>query len=387
MFRRSFTAPKAVKRGRIYATALGVYELEMNGERVGDEYFSPGWTSYHTRLQYQTYDVTSLLKEDNILDMTVANGWYRGELGFVMNKNIYGDRVAALLELRIEYTDGSVETVVTNDGWQCSTGNIRYSELYHGETIDSRIKPTDWLPVNIHDYRKDILVAQENDPVRITETLPAVELIKTKEGDVVIDFGQNLTGFVEISLDCDRGTEITIRHAEVLDKEGNFYTENLRTARCTDRFVCSGQPEKFRPRFTFHGFRYIAVEGLGQEPDLSAFTACVLHTDMEQTGTFECSDPMVNQLQHNIEWGQRGNFLDVPTDCPQRDERLGWTGDAQVFCRTAAYNMNVALFFTKWLRDLAAEQTSDHGVPHVIPNILGGGDGAAAWGDAATIVP
>jgi alpha-L-rhamnosidase len=387
VFRRSFAVGRTVERARIYATALGVYELELNGERVGDEYFSPGWTNYGSRLQYQTYDITSLLANENVLDMTVAAGWYSGEFGFAGKKDIYGDRAAALLELHIEYADGTGEAILTDSEWRCATGEVRYSEIYHGETIDSRIRPTDWLSVEAYDHKKDILVAQEDEPVRIMETLPALELITTPEGDTVIDFGQNLTGFVQVAVDCDRGNEITIRHAEVLDKDGNFYTENLRSAKCTDRFVCSGQPETFRPHFTFHGFRYIAVDGLGAAPDISTFTACVLHTDMEQTGTFECSNPLVNQLQHNIEWGQRGNFLDVPTDCPQRDERLGWTGDAQVFCRTAAYNMNVALFFTKWLRDLSSEQTAEHGVPHVIPSILGGGDGAAAWGDAATIIP
>ncbi|CUH97044.1 hypothetical protein P22_3170 [Propionispora sp. 2/2-37] len=387
ILRRHFTVKQAIRSARIYATALGLYELNLNDRRVGDAYFTPGWTSYHNRLQYQTYDVTDHLRDNNQLEIILANGWYKGEFGFTDQKNNYGDRLAALLELHIVYEDGSEEILVTDESWQCATGSIRYSEIYHGETIDSTFTTAQWLPVNLYDCRKEVLIAQECELVKIVKRLPAIALIHTPAGDTVLDFGQNLTGFVEFNVNCAKGTEIVIRHAEVLDKDGNFYTENLRTAQCTDRFICKGGPETFRPHFTFHGFRYIAVEGMGAELALSDFTACVLHTDMELTGSFTCSNQLVNQLQHNIEWGQRGNFLDVPTDCPQRNERLGWTGDAQVFARTAAYNMNVALFFTKWLRDLAVEQTEEFGVPQVVPNIMGDQKGVAAWSDAATIIP
>jgi alpha-L-rhamnosidase len=209
----------------------------------------------------------------------------------------------------------------------------------------------------------------------------------TPKGEVVFDFGQNLVGVIEARLCLPKGPKVVLRHAEVLDKDGNFYTENLRTAKSTDTFICGGGEDVFMPAFTFHGFRYLQVEGLGDAPDPDWFTACVLHSDMPQIGNFECSHKKVNRLWQNIQWGMRGNFLDIPTDCPQRNERLGWTGDAQVFASTAAYSRNTALFFTKWLRDLASEQTAEHGVPHVIPNILGDMDGAAAWSDAATIIP
>ena len=387
VFTRTFELEKKIAAGRIYSTALGVYELALNDRRVGNEFFAPGWTSYRHRLQYQTYDVTGLLRKENTLNITVGNGWYKGVLGFAEGKNFYGDRAAILVQLQITYDDGTEDVIVSDESWTCSTGSIRYSEIYHGETIDAGFIDDECLPVKKYNHPKDILKAQECEPVCIVKRVAAVELIHTPAGETVIDFGQNLTGFVEVTADCSNGTEIIVRHAEVLDKHGNFYVENLRTARCTDRFICSGEGDTFAPHFTFHGFRYIAVDGLGESPDLSSFTGCVLHTDMEQTGSFSCSHDMVNQLQHNIEWGQRGNFLDVPTDCPQRDERLGWTGDAQVFARTAAHNMNVALFFAKWLRDLSAEQTPEQGVPHVIPNILGDSQGAAAWGDAAAIIP
>ncbi len=380
---------KPVKRARIYATALGVYEIKLNNRKVGDAFFAPGWTNYKKRLQYQTYVICrEMLGKDNKIEITVGNGWYKGIFGFMCTPNIYGDRVAALAEIHITYADGTKQVIKTDESWKVTTGSIRYSEIYMGETIDSRFKEDKEYPVVITDFDKECIVAQENEPVRITERIPAREFIITPKGERVLDFGQNLTGFVEVRIKGRPGQKITIRHAETLDKDGNFYTENLRQAKATDVYICNGEDQIFMPHFTFHGFRYISVEGLDDKDiKLENFTACVLHTDMEPTGTFICSDPLVNRLQMNIQWSQRDNFLDIPTDCPQRDERLGWTGDAQVFSWTAAYNYNVALFFTKWLHDLASEQTARFGVPHVVPNILGDQDGAAGWSDAATIVP
>ena len=383
---KEFPVEKEIEKVRVYATSLGIYEVKINGEKVGDSYFTPGWTNYKKRLQYQTYKVDGLLKGHNKIEMTVGNGWYKGIFGFYCMPNHYGNRVAALAEIHITYTDGSREIISTDESWNVTTGQIRYSEIYMGETMDSTFMKQELSKAVLTSFDNNRLVAQESEPVRITKKLPAKELIITPKGERLIDFGQILTGFVEFKVSGIEGQKITIRHAEVLDKEGNFYPETLRKAISTDNFICNGQEQTFTPHFTFHGFRYICIEGL-EDIELDNFTACVLHTEMEETGTFITSDPLVNQLQSNIQWSQRGNFLDIPTDCPQRDERLGWTGDAQVFAGTAAYNHNVALFFTKWLRDLASEQTEEYGVPHVIPNILGDQEGTAAWSDAAVIIP
>ncbi len=387
VFVKEFKITKQVEKARIYASSLGIYELELNGIRVGDDLFTPGWTSYHNRLQYQTYDITELLQGKNILSMTVANGWYKGVFGFAGKNNNYGDRLAAIAEVRVTYADGSEEAIMTDTSWSCTTGIIRSSEIYNGEVVDANYIDADFKPVETYDYKKELLVSQENTPVRITTRFKPIHIFKTPKNEMVLDFGQNMSGFVEIKLNCQKGTKVILKHAEVLDKEGNFYTENLRSAKATDQYICKGGEETYHPHFTFHGFRYLCVEGLGEEINPENFTACAVHTDMEQTGSFECSNPWINRLQKNIEWGQRSNFLDIPTDCPQRDERLGWTGDAQVFARTAAFNMNVALFFTKWLKDLKADQSMEFGVPSVVPNILGNQPGAAAWGDAATIIP
>lgn len=386
IFVKEFKANKEVKKVRIYATALGVYEIKINGAKVGDTFFAPGWTNYKKRLQYQTYNADGMLEKDNKIEITVGNGWYKGIFGFALTPNIYGDRVAALAEIHISYSDGTTEVIKTDESWKVTTGSIRYSEIYMGETIDSCYRDDKISSVVVTSFDKSLIVAQESEPVSITERISAKEFIVTPKGEKLIDFGQNLTGFVEMKIKGEVGQKITIKHAEVLDKEGNFYPETLRQAKSHDVFICNGKEQTFMPHFTFHGFRYICIEGM-EEINLENFTACVLHTVMEKTGTFTCSNPLVNKLQENIQWGQRGNFLDIPTDCPQRDERLGWTGDAQVFVGTAAYNYNVASFFTKWLRDLASEQSKEFGVPHVIPNILGNQEGAAAWSDAAVIIP
>lgn len=386
VFVKEFQVEKEIEKVRVYATALGVYEIKVNGEKIGDTFFAPGWTNYKKRLQYQTYKADGMLQANNKIEITVGNGWYKGIFGFACTPNHYGDRVAALAEIHIQYADGTSEIIKTDDSWKVTTGAVRYSEIYMGETIDSCFKNRDLQSVVCTSFDKERIIGQESEPVRITKRLSAKEHITTPKGEKVIDFGQNLTGFVELKVKGEVGQKITIKHAEVLDKEGNFYPDTLRQAISIDNFICNGEEQIFLPHFTFHGFRYISIEGL-EDIHLENFTACVLHTEMEETGTFISSNSLVNQLQSNIQWSQRGNFLDIPTDCPQRDERLGWTGDAQVFAGTAAYNHNVALFFTKWLHDLASEQTEEFGVPHVVPNILGEQKGAAAWSDAAVIIP
>ena len=385
VFEKEFRLAKKVKKARLYATAHGVYEASLNGKTVGDYRMAPGWTSYHNRLQYQIYDVTDMLAKENKIEITVGNGWYKGIFGFTCEPDHYGTQTGAFAELRVVYEDGSRETVATDESWSVKTGKIRYSEIYMGETIDTDEPEITTGTVIIKDFDRSVLTAQENEPVRITERISGKELITTPKGERLVDFGQVLTGVVELHVKGKKGQKIVIRHAEVLDKDGNFYPETLRLAKSVDTFICSGEDQILRPHFTFHGFRYICVEGLDEFTE-EQFIACVTHSDMEKTGDFFCSNKKVNQLQSNIAWSQRGNFLDIPTDCPQRDERLGWMGDAQVFSWTAAFNRNTALFYAKWMRDIAAESSLEKGVPHVVPDILGQYS-ASAWSDAAVIIP
>lgn len=398
--RKSFEVKGKVKAARIYATALGLYELHLNGTRVGDCLFTPGWTNYHKRLQYQTYDVTDMIKSgSNAIGAILGKGWFSGNIGWVSAKGIYGDTQALLLQMHIMYEDGNEDILLSDDGWKSSTGPILMSEIYHGETYDARLEKKGWsLPeydsagwqgVEVYSYSKDTLKAQENVPVKIIQDISPVSIIKTPAGESVIDFGQNMTGWVRFSAEGPAGTVVILKHAEVLDGKGNFYTENLRGAKQTNTYTLKGEGvEYFEPHFSFQGFRYICVEGYPGKLLPEHFTGKVIHSDMEETGSFECSNDLVNKLQHNILWGQKGNFLDVPTDCPQRDERLGWTGDAQMFIRTACFNMNTAPFFTKWLQDLHSEQSLENGVPFVVPHVLDEkAFSSAAWGDAATICP
>lgn len=385
IFGKTFAIDKKVKKARLYATSHGVYEVTLNGQTVGDYRMAPGWTSYHNRLQYQIYDVTEQLAEENEIAITVGNGWYKGILGFYCQPNQYGTQVGAFAELHVEYEDGSKEVIATDETWSVKTGEIRYSEIYMGETIDTDAPEITEGNVVVKDFDKAVLTAQENEPVRITEKIVGKELIVTPKGEKLVDFGQIVTGVVEAHVKGEKGQKIVLRHAEVLDKDGNFYPETLRQAKSIDTFICNGEEQIFRPHFTFHGFRYICVEGM-EEFTADQFIACVTHSDMEKTGDFHCSNKKVNQLQSNITWSQRDNFLDIPTDCPQRDERLGWTGDAQVFSWTAAFNRNTALFYKKWMRDVAAESSLEKGVPHVVPDILDSYS-SSAWSDVAVIVP
>lgn len=398
--RKEFTVKRKVKSARIYATALGLYELHINGSTADDTLFAPGWTSYGHRLQYQTYDVTSLLKEGkNALGAILGNGWYKGNLAWGHQKCIYGDKLSLLLQMVINYEDGDEEIIVSESGWKTTTGPILMSEIYHGEIYDARLEMKAWNEADFDDsawseaslleYSGGELVAQESVPVKVIEIISPVAVIPNPKGETVLDFGQNLVGRVCFNVQGTAGTEVTLQHAEVLDKEGNFYTENLRSAKQTIKYILNGSgKETYEPHFTFQGFRYLKVEGYPGNVDPANFRAKVIHSDMEVTGSFICSNELVNQLQHNILWGQKGNFLDVPTDCPQRDERLGWTGDAQMFIRTACFNMNVAPFFAKWLKDLYADQSREKGIPFVIPHVLDDNSySSSAWGDASTICP
>lgn len=400
LFRKEFATTRKIVSAIAYITAHGMYEAKINGQRIGDAYLTPGWTSYNKRLQYQTYNVTALLKNgNNAVGVMLGNGWYRGIIGFGNNINVYGKDIALLFQLNIIYDDGSKETVVSDESWKSSTGEIRYAEIYNGETDDARMEKTGWLlpgyndkewnGVKTADFSKNILVATENEPVKKHETFKPVNIFTTLKGEKVIDFGQNLVGWVVMKIKGNAGDTITVSHAEVLDKDGNFYTDNLREAKAQDKYILKDNSEQiFEPHFTWHGFRYIKLNGYPGDIKPENFAAVTLYSDMQPTGTFTSSNALINQLQHNIQWGQKGNFLDVPTDCPQRDERLGWSGDAQVFSRTASFNMNVNNFMEKWTKDIAADQYADGSVPFVIPNVLGeGSGGSTGWADVATIIP
>ena len=402
LLRKSFRLDRAIASARIYATAAGAYELYANGNRVSEDVLAPGWTSYPTRLQYQTYDATDLLRQgDNAIGIHLGDGWYRSGIGFEGRNFKYGEKRAALLQLHVRYEDGGEEIVVSDESWSCETSPVVYSTIYHGEEYDARLEQEGWSeagfedggwgPAEATDLPMDRLVPQENWPTRVTETIRPSAALLTPAGDRVLDMGQNMVGRIRMRVEAPAGTRIVLRHAEVLDRDGNIYFGNLRPARQTVVYTAKGEGrEEYAPHFTFMGFRYVKVEGYpgspGDELPLEAFVGEVLHSDMEPSGSFETSDERVNKLQSNIRWGQRGNFLDVPTDCPQRDERLGWTGDAQVFIRTALFNYHGGPFFTKWLRDLKAEQHPDGGVPFVIPDVASGAS-SAAWGDAAVICP
>ena len=405
--RRTFQAPKPISKATAFVTCHGLYELSMNGSKVSDDLFTPGWTSYQERLQYQAYDVTDLLaKGDNAIGVVLGDGWYRGFLVWQGNKNTYGEKVALLFQLQIEYADGTSELICSDENWKAGTGPILKSDIYNGETYDARLEQNGWNTavfddskwngVETKDYGYNNLVASDGVPVQVTQRIQPIEKIITPKGELVFDFGQNLVGWVHFKLKGNKGDKVVLNHAEVLDQEGNFYTANLRVAKAEDEYIFKGDGvESYAPRFTFHGFRYVKISDYPGEVTVDDLEACVVHSAMTETGDFVCSDTLVNRLQKNIQWGLRGNFLDVPTDCPQRDERLGWTGDAQVFAPTACFNVDAASFYTKWMQDFPVDQKENGSVPWVVPNVVkdGGGTGwsdgfgATAWADASVIIP
>ncbi|MBI5284158.1 MAG: family 78 glycoside hydrolase catalytic domain, partial [Chloroflexi bacterium] len=400
MLRREFTVRGGVERARLYVSALGVYEAEINGVRVGDHVLAPGWTSYHHRLRYQTFDVTPLVREGaNAIGAILGDGWFRGRVGFGGgSRNIYGHDVALLAQLEIIYADGSTQVVATDESWRSASGPLLSSGIYEGETYDARLErdgwpragydDADWAAARLVEYNMHALIAPVSPPVRRTELLPPREIVTSPSGKTILDFGQNLVGRLRIAVSGPAGTTITLRHAEVLE-DGELCTRPLRGAQATDRYRLRGTGvETWEPRFTFHGFRYAEVDGWPGRIAADSIKAVVCHTDMERTGWFECSDELVNRLHENIVWSMRGNFLDVPTDCPQRDERLGWTGDINVFSPTACFLYDAGGFLASWLADLAADQYDDGTVPFVIPDALAVRSlPTACWGDAAVIVP
>ena len=415
VFRKEFTLTGVVAAARLYITSLGLYEVLLNGRRVGDLLFTPGWTAYDKRLQYQVYDVTDQVAGvENVIAVTLGDGWYRGRL---MNTtgNVWGDRLALLAQLEITCEDGTREVIVSDADWKTATGPVLSSDIYDGERYDSRLE----APVsddggwrNAVEFTGEVptLVAGSASVVRATEVLAPVSIKRQSNGTHIVDFGQNMVGRVRLKVKGEAGNIVTLRHAEVVGPDGALYTDNLRSAKQTVEYVLNGEAQALEPHFTFQGFRYVAVTGYPGELTHDNIQGIVIHSDMARAGRFESSNPRLNRLQNNIDWSLRGNFLDVPTDCPQRDERLGWTGDAQVFAQTAAYNRHTAEFFKKWLADLALEQTPEGAIPYVAPDAIGAAgfmespkfkllrsimgllvgemtDGATGWGDAATIMP
>jgi alpha-L-rhamnosidase len=402
LLRRDFALRGPVAAARLYVTAHGLYEVEINGQVAGDDVLAPGWTSYRHRLRYRTHDVTALLRDGaNAIGATLADGWYRGRLGFRGGKTgVYGDRTALIAQLEITYADGTTDVVVTDGGWRCTRGPVTAASLYDGEKYDARLLPAGWsaagfddrtwLPADVLDHDPGVLVAPTGPPVRRVETLDAVKVLTGPAGETILDFGQNISGRLCITVEGPAGHTVSLRHAEVLE-DGVLSLRPLREADAMDQYTLRGDgtPEQWEPRFTMHGFRYAQVIDWPGELDAGSVRAVVCHTDMRPTGRFDCSDPLLTRLHDNVTWSMRGNFVDLPTDCPQRDERLGWTGDLQVFAPTAAFLYDCAGPLTSWLEDLAAEQAQLGTVPPYVPwvDLMFAPEPAAAWGDAAVIVP
>ncbi len=408
--RKEFKLAKKVHSAYLCSTALGLYKVYLNGSKVGEDELAPGWTSYKKHLVYQTYEVTSQLREGgNAIGAMLGAGWYKGKMGFSGMRNLYGNQTAFLAQLVISYEDGTSEVIATDSSWKGNQAPVLFSEIYDGEVYDANkeipgwneagLQESGWKAVELVAYDKGVLAAQSGSKVKEIEAVPAKSIFKTPEGDTVIDFGQNMAGWIQVKAQGRAGDVLELDCFEVLDAKGNVYVDNLRGAKQAIKYIFKDEnPVSYSPSFTFQGFRYAKIAAFPGTPGIENFTAYAVHSDMGRTGYFECSDPDVNQLQHNILWGLKSNFVDVPTDCPQRNERLGWTGDAQIFARTASYLMNTYTFFSKWLVDVEADQTEEGGVAHVVPDIVTGNvendwllsqgtHSAAAWADVAVIMP
>lgn len=403
MLRREFRLAKPIASARLYATARGLYQMEINGRAVSGDCLTPGWTAYDFRYQYQTYDVTDLIATGaNAIGAMLGDGWFRGQLTWDKVQNNYGDHVALMAQLVVTYADGTREIIGTDESWRASTGPVLFANIYDGETYDARLEKAGWSSAGFDDSLwakvriEDVPASLDASapPVRRFEEIRPVRVFRTPSGQVTLDLGQNMVGWMRFKLRAPAGHTVVLKHAEILDKDGNLYFDNLRKARQAVAYTARGarDGEVFEPHFTFQGFRYVQLENWPGEPNLDDFRGVVVHSQLESTGSFSCSDALINQLQHNIVWGQKGNFVDIPSDCPQRDERLGWTGDTQVFSPTACFNFGCALFYSKWLRDLALDQQDDGAVPWVIPNVLShasrkGDSAATGWADSALVVP
>ncbi len=402
--RKEFLLKPNIKSAFVCISALGLYELHVNGEKISD-YLAPGWTDYNTRVYYNLFDVKeNLISSDkNSIGIIIADGWYSGYLGWENGREYYGDSPKVIAQLFIQYEDGTAEIIRTDNSWKSSHGPILEADLLKGEKYDARVESKitgwnkanfdekKWLPVNVFSEIKSKLQVHPGLPIKIKEELAAIKITEPKKGIYVFDLGQNLAGVVKLKVRANRGRKITIRYAEMLNEDGTIYIENLRMSRSTDVYVCKGQEEEiWQPKFTYHGFRYVEVKGLST-PSLDCVIGLAIGTAMPPAGSFNSSNKMLNKIYKNILWSQKSNYIDIPTDCPQRDERLGWTGDAVTFISTAALNMDVAAFYTKWLVDLNDAQREDGAYPPIAPFInFGAGPlffGAAAWADAGIVVP
>lgn len=386
-FSKTFSAsPADVKKATVTVSSRGVFVGHVNGERIGKDILTPGWTDYFNRLQYFTYDITDEIKKSNRISFAVGKGWYFHNWYDVGSKEIKTDEPALIACVEIEYADGTVDTVYTDGTWRVKETAVRYNNIYNGETVDFTYKPTRSVKAKEFPYSVDILIPAEGLPVRERETFVGQKLIKTPKSETVIDFGQEITGYVTFNVKGKAGDTVKIRHFEMLDSDGCVYTENYRSAKATYTVICDGNAHTVKPQFTFYGFRYICIEG-AESVTADDFTAVAVYSDMKKTGEISTSSELLNKLFSNILWGQRGNFLDVPTDCPQRDERFGWTGDAQVFCKTASFNFDVYEFFRKWCGDLRTTQKEDGSIPNFVPCKREEGSGSAAWADCCVIIP
>ena len=395
LFAKNFRVEKALSSAVLRMTSMGVYEACINGQPVTDTVLNPGWTAYTKRLQVQTYDVTKLIGAENALTVVVGKGWYRSPLICSNDGTIQTylrEKPAAITaELTLTYADGSAEILLTDETWTAGESPVRFSELYDGEVYDATFVPGENPNAVLYDGPTERLIPHEGAPIREQERIHASRIFTTPKGETVIDFGQELTGFLEVQVNARAGDVVDVSFAEVMDKEGNFYNANYRGAKCQYHYICRDGQQTYKTHLTFYGYRYIRVNEFPGEVTLDSFTGVVVHSEMKRTGHIATSDPMLNKLFSNIIWGQKSNFLDVPTDCPQRDERLGWLGDIQVFARTACMNYDTEQFMTKWLHDLAADQHEDGYVGSVIPDVWTHvherGNSSCAWGDATTIVP
>ncbi|WP_400246101.1 family 78 glycoside hydrolase catalytic domain [Niallia sp. JL1B1071] len=406
IIRKSFELSKEVTSARIYISGVGLYHFEINGTRVGKELFTPGYNAYEFWMQYQTYDITNLLTNgSNAIGVSLGNGWYKGRFGFDGGYHeLYGEKFALIAEMIITYADGSSMVIGTDESWKSYISPIEFSGIYDGEIYNANkeienwsqpyFNDDNWYDVSITEINTEKLQERLSLPVLIKEERKPIDIIHTPAGETVLDFGQNMTGWVRLNVKIPKGEKIILQYGEIL-QDNCFYRENLRTAKAEYAFISDGTEREIQPHFTFFGFRYVKLIGFSNEIKIGDFTACVIYSDLQETGTIETSNNDVNQLFQNALWGQKGNFLDVPTDCPQRDERMGWTGDAQIFASTACYNMTSSAFYQKFMYDLREEQIRIGGsVPFIVPTIKPENDpgfvtghGSSAWGDAATIIP
>ena len=386
VFKKKFTASKELKKATIKITSLGCYYAELNGERIGDFILAPGWT-YYKRTQMQTYDITDMLRNENEIRVTLSSGWFNGRINIRTRMELPDIYPALICEIEIVYKDNTREYIYSDESWECALSKITFSDIYDGESYDATYEEK-FVPVKVQNYSEFKVVKQQGEIVKEQEIIYPQSIFKTPKGETVIDFGQNMTGYFEIELDAKAGDKVSLSVAEVLDKEGNFYTENYRGAKAKFDYICADGHQVYKPKLCFWGFRYIRVDEFPCEVTENSIKAIVLHSDLKRTGYLNSSSPLLNKLFSNIIWGQKGNFLDIPTDCPQRDERLGWTGDAQVFIRTASYNYNVEKFFDKWLEDLRLEQRREGLIPFCVPQVHEKpGSSTAVWSDASTICP